>query len=76
MIDAVIKKRANILLLVANLATDVCGLQVMACGQSDLLHTSARGAKNTCRKPGWIWLGGVPSLTSIGLSHDGQDATG
>lgn len=48
----------------------------MACSQLDLLYTGARGAKNTCGKPGWIWLGGLPGLTSSGLSHDGQDVTG
>lgn len=48
----------------------------MACRQSGLLYPGARGAKNTCREPVWVRLGGVPGITSIGLSHGRRDVTG
>jgi hypothetical protein len=45
----------------------------MACGQSDLLYTCARGTENACGKPCWIWLGGIPGITSGRLSSNGQE---
>lgn len=71
-----IEKHANRFTLTANLATYVCRLQVMACGQLGLLYPRPGGAKNACGKPGWIRLGGIPGITSGGLRHSMRNVAG
>lgn len=75
-LEFAIEKHADLFTLTANLATYVCRLQVMACGQPGLLYPRPRGAKNACGKPIWIRLGGIPRITSVGLRHSMQNAAG
>lgn len=61
---------------VAIFPTHVCGLQIMACREFDLLHPSACGAQNTCGKPSRVWMGGFPGVTSLGLKIHGEEIAG